>query len=228
MIAAGEALINTAKYSTLQIALFSVGGAFCVVCYAAVLRGIAKYHVVEIPAAAVASNMAWEITWALLYRTDLGVVFVWGYRTWLLLDVFIFGYLFLYGAQHVRNPALRRYFRPGLLAGTACWVALLYFFVKEGYDTSTGLVTGYTATMIMSALYLVMELVNLKPGQISTLAAWMRLLSNGLVSVFCFLVYPELRFLLTLCVLTFILDCLNIVQLRRQLIPVLTPARASP
>jgi hypothetical protein len=56
----------------------------------------------------------------------------------------------------------------------------------------------------------------------------MRLLSNGLVSVFCFLVYPELRFLLTLCVLTFILDCLNIVQLRRQLVPFLTPARASP
>jgi hypothetical protein len=186
MIAVGEALINTAKYSALQIALFSVGGAFCVVCYAAVLRGIAKHHVVEIPAAAVASNMAWEITWALLYRTDLGVVFVWGYRTWLLLDVFIFGYLFLHGEQHVRNPVLRRYFRPGLVAGTACWVGLFYFFVQQGYDTSTGLVTGYVATMIMSALYLVMELVNLKQGQVSTLAAWMRLLSNGLVSVFCF------------------------------------------
>jgi len=164
----------------------------------------------------------------LLYRTDLGVLFVWGYRSWLVLDLFIFGYLFLYGARHVKNQALVPYFRPALLAASACWVAIFYFFVKQGYDTPTGLTTGYVATMIMSALYLVMELANIQPGQYSKLAAWMRLLSNGLVSVFCFLVYPELHFLLSICVLTFILDCLNIVQLWRRLSPLSLPAPALP
>ena len=222
-----ETLINTAKYTPLELVLFSVGGLFCVVCYVAVLRKIRQHGVVEIPAAAVASNFAWEITWGLLYRTDLGLLFVWGYRTWLVLDVFIFGYLFLIGAKHVKNQALLPYFRPALLAGCACWVAIFYFFVQQGYDTTTGLTTGYVATMIMSALYLVMELADITPGQYSALAAWMRLLSNGLVSVFCFLVYPELRFLLTLCVLTFVLDCLNLVQFRRRLTPLSAPAPAS-
>lgn len=228
MNAGAELLINTVTYTPLQLILFSVGGLFCVVCYICVLRGIWTHGVVEIPAAAVTSNFAWEITWAMLYRTDLGVIFVWGYRTWLVLDVVIFGYLFLYGAKHIKNRALVPWFRPALVAGTVSWVAIFYFFVQQGYDTSTGLVTGYVATMIMSALYLVMELESINPQQYSRLAAWMRLLSNGTVSVFCFVVYPTLHFLLTVCVLTFILDVLNIVQFNRRLVTVSPPAPAAP
>ena len=55
--------INTAKYTTPEIVFFSLGGFFWVVCYAAVLGAIRKHRVVEIPAAAVVANMAWETTW---------------------------------------------------------------------------------------------------------------------------------------------------------------------
>lgn len=203
--------INTAKYTPVELIFFGIGGAGWVVCYVSVLLGIRKHKVVEIPAAAVVANMAWETTWAIIYRTDLGPLFVWGYRTWFVLDVFIFGYLLIYGAQHIANPALRRIFRPAVIIGYLGWLMMLYFFVKEGYDTTTGLTSGFVATLMMSALYLVVELEGIEWTQYSAVVPWAKLIGNGGAAVFCFMALPDVHFLLAVCVITFVLDALYVV-----------------
>ena len=101
-----------------------------------------------------AGNIAWEFTWGLVYRTDLGEVFVWGYRLWFLLDVFIVWGLLRYGVRHIATPKLREYFRFAVVSAILAFAAALYLLVRQGYDTSTGLVSGYMATLMMSALYI--------------------------------------------------------------------------
>lgn len=220
-------LVNLIDYTPFQIACFSIGGVFWVVAYVAVLRSIKRHGVVEIPAAAVACNMAWETTWGLLFRTDLGTLFVWGYRSWFILDLFIFGFLLRDGAKHLRTPELRRWFRPGLVASFVSWLVMFYLFVGEGNDTTTGLVTGFVATLLMSALYLLVELAAIHPSQYSRLVAWSKLLGNGFASVFCALVYPERHFLLVVCAVTLVLDVvyLALFRVRRHAArPTLAPA----
>jgi hypothetical protein len=222
-----QMLINTEKYTVLQIVLFSLGGLFWVLAYAAVLRGIRRHGVIEIPAAAVVSNMAWETTWGLLYKTDLGQLYVWGYRSWFVLDVFIFAFLLRQGAKHIENPHLRPYFRPGVIVGYLCWLLLLFCFVREGYDTPTGLTSGFIATLLMSALYVAVELREIQPGQYSLAVAWFKLLGNGFASLFVLLALPDRRFLLVLCAVTFVLDVVYL-MLFRQRRAASPPARARP
>jgi hypothetical protein len=220
-------LINTVTYTPLQIACFALGGLFWVIAYVAVIRSIRRHGVVEIPAAAVACNMAWETTWGLLYRTDLGTLFVWGYRSWFVLDLFIFGFLFLHGARHLRTEALRSWFRPGLAASYVSWLVLFFLFVRQGFDTATGLTTGFIATLLMSALYVLVELSAIAPEQYSRLVAWSKLLGNGFAAAFCVLVYPDRHFLLVLCAVTFVLDVAYLLLFparRRVASPVPAPA----
>jgi hypothetical protein len=51
---------------------------------------------------------------------------------------------------------------------------------------------------------------------LSPLAAWSKFLGSGLISIFCFLNTPENTFLLSLCVVTAILDVFYIAILARE------------
>ena len=114
-----EPLVNTAKYTTPELVFFAAGGLAWALAYMGVLRQIVRQRFVEIPATAVAGNIAWEFTWGLVYRTDLGLVFVWGYRLWFLLDVFIVWGLLRYGVRHLGTAKLREYFRFAFEPGQA-------------------------------------------------------------------------------------------------------------
>ena len=219
--------VNLAKYTPLELVFFSIGGFFWVVCYAEVLRNIRRYGVIEIPAGAVVANMAWETTWAILFVTDLGAGFVWGYRTWFVLDLFIFYYLWKSGAKHVTNPALVRIARPAIIVGYLSWLAMLYLFVLDGHDTPNGLTTGFIVTLMMSALYVRGEVRGVNPDQFSALAAWSKLLGNGGASVFVFMAMPDLHFLQSVCVLTFILDVAYLVIFYRRIKPLRTRSAAA-
>ena len=216
--------VNLVKYTPLELIFFSIGGAFWVVCYVVVLRNIRRFGVIEIPAGAVVANMAWETTWAILYRTDLGPAFVWGYRTWFLLDVFIFYNLLMHGAKHVRNPVIARYMKPAVIFGYLSWLAMLYFFVGGGHDTPNGLTSGFIVTLMMSALYVRGEVQGVNPSQFSALAAWSKLIGNGGASVFVFMAMPELHFLQSVCVITAILDVAYLVIFYRRIRPLAAAA----
>ena len=201
-----EPLINTAKYSTAELLFFAGGGIAWALAYMGVLREIVRNKFVEIPATAVAVNIAWEFTWGIVYRTDLGEIFVWGYRLWFLLDVFIVWGLLRYGVRHLQTPRLREYFRLSVVLAILAFAATIFLMVRQGYDTSTGLVSGYMATLLMSALYIPQFFREWDRTPYSAFVAWCKLLGNGLVIGFCLLVYPENHFLHTLCGATLVLD----------------------
>ncbi len=201
-----EQLVNTAKYGTPALLFFAAGGIAWALAYLGVLREIVRRHFVEIPATAVCANIAWEFTWGLVYRTDLGSLFAWGYRLWFALDVFIVWGLLRYGVRRVATKRLREYFRASVSLAILAFGATLFLFVRQGYDTSTGLVSGYMVTLLMSALYIPQFLRERDRTPYSPFVAWCKLLGNGLVIGFCVLVYPDNHFLQAMCGITLVLD----------------------
>lgn len=216
-----EPLVNTAKYTTPELLFFAAGGIAWALAYMGVLREIVRQRFVEIPATAVCANIAWEFTWGIVNRTDLGQVFVWGYRLWFLLDVFIVFGLLRYGVRHLQTPKLREYFRLAVVLAILSFAATLILLVRQGYDTSTGLVSGYMATLLMSALYVPQFFRERDRTPYSAFVAWCKLLGNGLVIGFCLLVYPENHFLQALCGITLVLDVYYVRQFHTRRAPAL-------
>jgi hypothetical protein len=205
MFTESKVWLNTTDYSTLELTLFALGCLGWVVVYLVVLRHLLRKRFVEIPAAAVAANIAWEFVWGFVYQTNMGRLFILGYQAWFFLDLFIVIGLFRYGYKQLLNPSFGPFLRPAVTFGILAWTAGLYFFVKMGYDTVTGATTGYILNVMMSALYIVVFL-GLPRENFSYLVAWGKFLGTALISIFCFMVWPERPFLLTLCVVTFLLD----------------------
>jgi hypothetical protein len=214
-----EPLINTAKYSTPELLFFAAGGIAWALAYMGVLREIVRKKFVEIPATAVCANIAWEFNWGLVFRTDLGLIFVWGYRLWFLLDVFIVWGLLRYAVRHLHTPKLREYFRSSVILAILAFAATIYLMVRQGYDTSTGLVSGYMATLLMSALYIPQFFRERDRTPYSPFVAWCKLLGNGLVIGFCVLVYPDNHFLQALCAITLVLDVYYVFLFHTRRVP---------
>jgi hypothetical protein len=198
---------NTAKYSAPMLLLYGAGCFGWVLAYVGTLYTIRTRDFVEIPAAAVVANVAWEFVWSFFYQPDLGLLFVWGYRLWFFLDIFITYNLFKYGPKQIVNPTLRRWFAPPAVFGIVAWAVMLCFFVGEGFDTPYGATSGYILNVMMSALYLVLivqQQNNL--DYFSAFVGWSKMLGTALLSVFNAILIPENKFLMTLCAVTFILD----------------------
>lgn len=206
MTPGSQLAINTLDYTTVELLFFAAGGLGWALAYLGVLREIVRNRYVEIPAAACCANIAWELNWGILHRTDLGWAFAWGYRAWFFLDVFIVIGLLRYGTRHLATPRLARVFRAAALGGIAGFSAVIHLLVESGADTSNGLVSGYMVTLMMSALYVPQFFRETDRRNYSPFVAWCKLLGNGLVIGFCALAMPEKRFLLALCLVTAVLD----------------------
>lgn len=201
-----DSLLNLQSYTAGQLLLYGVGCFGWVIFYAVVVREIIRKKFVEIPAPSVVTNISWEFVWSFMFSPDMGLVFVWGYRVWFVLDIFITYSLFRYGDKQVQNPILKRYFRPAVAIGIPIWILGIYFFVAQGYDTPTGLISGYILNVIIAALYILLILRHPNLSDFSYLVAWSKMLGTALASVFCFIALSDEHLLLTLCVICFVLD----------------------
>jgi hypothetical protein len=206
---------NTTDYSVAQLLVFALGCLGWVVAYAAVLRLIVRERFVEIPAAAVTANVAWEFVWGFFYANELGLFFTWGYRIWFFLDLFIVYSLIRYGAKQVSTPALRRWFVPAALAAIPAWAVAIYFLVAEGYDTGVGAVSGYLLNVMMSFLYITLLLQH-APRYFSPVVAWSKMAGTAILTGWNMALPDPNGFVLTLGATTFALDVLYIAILRTR------------
>jgi len=212
MIAADIVWINWQDYTGLEFFFYGGGSFLWVIAYVIYIRNILRFKYVEMPVFAGCCDVAWEFVWSFIYHPDVGRLFAWGYGLWFFLDVFITYNLFKYGPKQIVNPTLRRWFAPAAAFGIAAWTVMLYFFVKGGYDSPYGGISGYILNVMMSALYIILIVQERNDlGNFSALVGWSKMLGTGLLSVFNAILVPENGFLMTLCAVTFLLDATYVV-----------------
>src|SRR4030095_593212 len=166
---------------------------------------IIKNKFVGIPVLAVCANISWEFLWSFVFYTNMGALFEWGYRAWFILDVFIFYSVLRYGKRQFTDPSLKKYFGWMICFTTLSWTAAIYAFTRQ-YVDPIGAISAYLVNAHMSALYILLILKFPKEKTLSVSTAWHKMLGTALTSVFCFWAFPKATFMLTMTVITFILD----------------------
>lgn len=215
MFTLSQPWFNTTDFTVFQLCLFAAGCFGWVVAYIGTAMTIWKHKVVEIPAGAVAANVAWEFVWGFIFGSTMGRFFTWGYALWCLQDLFITYSTFKYGYKQVSNPHLVRWFKPALAFGIVAWGFLIYFFVRGGYDNGYGAITGYILNVMMSAMYILLLLQG-NAKEFSALVGWSKMIGTGLLSVFGYIVNRHNLFLMSLCAITLLLDLAYIALLHMR------------
>lgn len=213
-----EHLINTESYSIPGLVLFGIGCFMWVIVYILYVRHIFRHKMIGMPVFAAASNFGWEFVWGFVQPyTDMGTLFLWGYRAWFLIDIIIFYGLIRHGAGQVSIPSVKKYFQPLIVFTAVCWALLYYFFKIQGFDTPIGANSAYIAQILISILYLLLILRHHKLVWSSYAITWLRSLGTGFISVFMVMQYPDNYFLLTLCALSAVIDGVYIVVFHRRM-----------
>lgn len=210
-------IINLTDYTVAQHIFFALGCLLWVFTYIIVIRGIKKNDFIDIPLIAVTANFAWEFLWSFVFITDMGSLYMWGYRIWFFLDCFIVFGLFRNGYKQIGIAALRDKSKLIIAFGIACWVLMLYYYIKN-YDfpvSHNGVYSGYIINVMMSALYIPMLLRLGSSQQFSRWAGWLKGVGTLLISVFCLLKYND-NFLLSMCAVTALLDAVYIYLVMRN------------
>ncbi len=212
-----DPIINLTDYTILQHVLFASGCLLWVFTYVIVIRSIRKFKFIEIPLFAVTANFAWEFLWSFVFTTDMGLLYVWGYRIWFFLDCFIVFGLFRYGFKQIEIPSLEKLSKPVIAFSIACWAVILYYYI-DIYDapiSHNGAYSGYILNVMMSAMYipLLLRLGNSQP--FNKWAAWFKGVGTLLITLFCFSRYSD-GFLLSMCAVTTVLDGIYISLIMRK------------
>jgi hypothetical protein len=210
-------LINLTDYTVAQHIFFALGCLLWVFTYIKVIHAIRKNAFIEIPLIAVTANFAWEFLWSFVFITDMGLLYVWGYRLWFFLDCFIVYGLFKDGYKQIETPSIRKYASHIIALAIAGWVFMLYYYIKI-YDepvSHNGVFSGYILNVMMSALYIPIMLRMGATWQFSKWAAWFKGVGTLLITVFCFLRYDD-GFLLSMCIVTTLLDATYIYLVMRK------------
>ena len=213
-------LFNLKEYTGTQLLVYASGAYLWVVAYIIYIRNGFKYGVIEMPAFAAASNLGWELCWALIFTTDLGPLCVWAHKAWFALDLVIFYLLLRHGARQTDVPLLRKYWLPVCLF---VFVAAAFFygtFVKQGFDVGSTIQSAYICQLPISFLYIPLMLRQKSLTGWSIWAAWARTIGTGVIGIFAFMRYPHLPFLLSMAVISTLVDFVYLylfTQRRREL-----------
>ena len=150
-----EPLLNLKDYTPLEFVLFAGGCFVWVIVYVIFIVNGRRNKFIEMPVFAAAGNIGWEFAWGWMHRTDMGLLLVWCYRTWFILDIFIFWAVLRNGHRQVSTPAIQRYWTPLLVTAAVAWAIGVHLFVQSGFDTSIGANSAYIAQLFISSFYLI-------------------------------------------------------------------------
>jgi hypothetical protein len=207
--------LNTDIYSIPELILFGIGAIFWILCYVFTIRNIIKYKYVSISAGVIGANIAWEFLWGFIFKQDMGMALQIGYIGWFLLDVFIVYSTFKYGYKQV-NPNIQPHFKLLFAFSIIAWLAVLYPFIKDGYDNSIGANSAYAIQLVISITCLIMLLNNLKEKAISYWAAWSRMLGSLFCGIMCIMHWPENHWILSMVIVYMFIDIYYLVIATKQ------------
>ena len=203
-------LLNLHDYTAAQLALYSIGAYLWVVAYVIYVRNGFKYRVVEMPAFAAAGNIGWELNWALFFTTDLGALCVYAHKAWFFIDLAIFFLVLRYGWKQTDIPLLKKYWIPVCLFLFVSSAVFYGTFTKQGFDVGSTIQSAYICQLPISLLYIPLMLSRTSLVGYSTWTAWTRTLGTGFIGVFAFMRYPDHPWLLSMAVISTLVDFLYI------------------
>jgi len=198
--------LNLDKYSLTALIITLIGSIFWSLAYVNILLNVKKYKYVDVPILAICANIAWEFIWSFIFMPDLGYLFVWGFRVWFFLDVFIVIALFKYGYKQFRFKLTFSQTSMVYIFMIVSWFVIFITFTKAGFDTGSGAVGAYMDNIMMSGLYITLKLNDKKNKGISFYTGLYKFVGTALISVAVVITFPQRYFLLSLCVIAFILD----------------------
>jgi len=197
--------LNHDYYTPLQLTLFITGASLWIVNYICIVRNIFKHKFVEMPGTVLAANFAWEFLWSWIFVQNMGMIVTIGYRVWFFLDVLIVWGFYKYGYKQVEE-SLKNQYKLFFTFGIIAWAIFMYVFIAQGLDNPIGAPTAYVSNLLIAGLYIT-QFYRLKDKSLlSFTAAWTKGLGTGLITVMCFLRWPENTWLITMGVLCFVMD----------------------
>lgn len=205
-------ILNLTDYTVVQHLFFIIGCVAWVVIYLNVIRRMKQFKYIEIPIMAVCANICWEFIWSFLFKTNMGELYVWGYRIWFFLDCYIVYGLFKYGAKQLAVNTFQKHFNWIVLVLIACWMFMLYFYIKL-YDypiSHMGAYSGYIINLMMSMLFILLYTRTPDKFIFSLSNNWLKFLGNLCISIFCFLKFND-WFLFSVIIVNTLLDMIYLV-----------------
>ncbi|MFL5729927.1 MAG: hypothetical protein ACJ75J_10610 [Cytophagaceae bacterium] len=197
--------LNLDYYTPLQLILFGAGALFWILNYSCIVRSIIKNQFVEMPAAVLCANVAWEFLWSWVFVINMGFAIRLGYMAWFFLDIFIVWGFYKYGYKQVSKTTVP-YYRLLFTFAIVSWIVVLYFFIGQGFDTPIGANSAYVINILISSLYIFLFLRLEDKSVLSFTTAWTKWIGTGLISIMCALRWPENHWLISMCIACFLMD----------------------
>lgn len=209
-----EKWFNTDYYSVPQLILFGIGAVLWLVCYIAILRDVIKLKYIEMPAAVLCGNFAWEFLWGFIHHNNMGKALELGYMAWFFLDAFIVYNFFKYGYKQIPKAFSKQYkilFGGGIL----CWGIVMNFFAIQGFDNPIGANSAYVLNILISLLY-VLEILRIEDKSVlNKTAAWTKWWGTAFISIMCAWRWPDNYFVISMSIICFVLDTYYFILFRR-------------
>lgn len=203
---------NLVDYQKWQIYFLGIGFVSWVIAYIYIIKDSKKFNFCEMPMLVATGNIAWEFSWTFLFKNDLSIFFTIGTGIWFARDIFINIYAWKFWKADVTNPWIGKTYHWWYLVSLFSWFGIVYFMNVCCFDNHLGVVSALLINVVMSSLY-IYQLLNFPEyrGQgMSYVAAWFKMIGTGTISFVSFFIWPENKFLLTMCVVTLFLDLIYI------------------
>jgi hypothetical protein len=211
-------LIGTNEtYTHVEVIIYLLGAFSWFLSYALVVRKILLEKFVEYPILAITANVVWEVLWGFVFELAFGghiLLVLWRLGTFL--DIFMFYSVLRYGKVQVSVEFVRQNYIFVMLFAAACSGFIIYTFVKTGYDLPMGINSGMILNLMMAVLSLFLFWQMPERKFSFWIGFWRFLGTDVFFTIYIFILYPNLSFPITLCVINILLDGLYLVLVYRR------------
>lgn len=171
--------VNLDAFSLQSIILCAIGWLCWISLYVYIAVGIRKNKYVEMPWVCVIANFTWEFLWGFIFYesiNEIGHIFVYSYRAWCILDIYILWGVFKYGKKQIDNPEIKKYFVPFSIMLFVMWGALFGTFIAspQEFDVKWGSQSAYILNVVISVLFISLFLRQWKSRKFSKLKAYLK------------------------------------------------------
>lgn len=200
--------INLKEFTPYELIVTAIGWTLWIALYIMIIKKIKTDKYVEMPWICALGNISWEFTWGFFfYQTiNLGEFFIWSYRAWFFLDIYILWGVFKYGSKQIDIPEIKKNINWLILVVIGLWVALYSTFIASGFDHKWGSQSAYISNVLISTLYITLFLRQWKQRKFSKAMAWSKMLGTMAYTIVYFNFDPPNIFVHVIGGVVFLLD----------------------